>query len=187
MLVYIAIVILVSVLAGCGVGAQSTPETIDRSDVPFGLAQRERSTSTTGPQAGVSYTLYFVAEDHLRPVTRSAPTALGPTATLRKLVRGPDREDTEGGLRTALPPDLVIQRVTVDHGIATVALGGSGSAIAGGQQPRGVAQLVFTATGLTGVDGVRFEVDGEPAEIPRGDGTLSIAPVDRADYAGVAP
>jgi spore germination protein GerM len=43
------------------------------------------------------------------------------------------------------------------------------------------------ATGIPGVDRVRFEVDGEPAEIPRGDGTLTNRPVGRGDYALAAP
>ncbi len=187
-LVAVCIVTLATLVGGCGVGAQSNPQVIDRAEVPFGLAQRDRSAPTTAPQVGVSYTLFFVAGDRLRAVTRSTPTSLGPAATLRQVVRRPDRAETEAGLRTLLPPDLEIDGVTIERGTATVALGGSGAAkSATDQQVLGIAQLVFTATGLAGVDRVRFEVDGEPAEIPRGDGTLSTRPVDRADYPAVAP
>jgi spore germination protein GerM len=47
--------------------------------------------------------------------------------------------------------------------------------------------MVYTATAIAGVDGVRFEVAGEPAEVPRGDGTLTGRPVDRSDYQLDAP
>ncbi len=45
-----------------------------------------------------------------------------------------------------------------------------------------VAQIVFTATELNGVSGVRLLVDGEQREWPRGDGSQTAAPLTRFDY-----
>ncbi len=179
-------VALASMLAACGVSAQSEPQVVDHADVPFGLAQRDRATATTLPKSGFSYALYFVDGDHLRSVTRTGPTPLDAITILRTLVRGPDRSEIRDGLRTVLPPDLEIDHVTVKNRIATVALQGSGALNNSNDQTAlGVAQMVFAMTDLAAIDRVRFEIDGKVAEIPRGDGTLSTKPVERADYPAV--
>jgi spore germination protein GerM len=170
-------------VAGCGVGAQPEPHVIHESDVPFGLAGRA-STPTTAPDPSVhSFVVFFVADDHLRPAirgARSAPTALG---QLRQLTRGPTRAESEAGLRTLLTPAVTIDDVRISHGVATIVLSGVGSSQPSSRERAlAVAQMVYTATAIPGVDRVRFEVDGEPAEVPRGDGTLTNGPVDRTDY-----
>ncbi len=186
--VAVGIIALASILGACGVGAESQPQSIDRTDVPSGLARRADGSPSTVPQTGAPYSLYFVADDRLRSVTRTAPSTPGATAILRMLLRGTSRSETQGGLRTLLPPDLKIDAVTVDNGIATVSLGGSGDLnIASDEQALGVAQMVFTVTGLAGIDHVRFETNEKVAEVPRGDGTLSARPVERADYPSVSP
>jgi spore germination protein GerM len=78
--------------------------------------------------------------------------------------------------------------VSVDQGMATVWLGDGGILRSGtAQQALGIAQFVYTATEIPGVERVRFRVGGQPAEVPRGDGTLSSRAVDRSDYPSVAP
>jgi spore germination protein GerM len=179
---------LAGVLTACGIGVESQPKVIQRADVPFRLAQRAPGTPTTTVDASRrSYTLYFLSGTGLRAVVRSARTTPSPAATLRALVQGPDPSDAEAGLRTLLDPEVSIERVSIDHGLATVELGGPGSAhVATDEQALGVAQLVYTATALPGVERVRFLVDGRPAAIPRGDGTLTNRAVVRADYPAAA-
>jgi spore germination protein GerM len=170
-------------VTGCGVGAQSDPRAIDASDVPFGLAERANTPTTRPEPSSHPFVVFLVADDHLRPVVRgarSAPTAL---EQLRQLTRGPTPAESEAGLRTLLTPDVTIDDVRVVDGVATIELSGVGSAQPSGRERAlAIAQMVYTATAIPGVDRVRFEVDGEPAEVPRGDGTLTGRPVDRGDY-----
>jgi spore germination protein GerM len=180
----IAVAALACSLGACGVGAQSQPKAIDASDVPFGLARHDRATPTTRPDAGSwRYDLYFVADGRVRAVTRTAANPPTLTAMLRALARGPDATETEAGVRTALGPDVSVQRVTVHDGVATVTLAGlEAPRAASDEQALAIAQLVYTATGVPTVERVRFEVDGRPVDVPRADGSLSSRPVDRADY-----
>jgi spore germination protein GerM len=175
--------------AGCGVSAQSEPQRIDRADVPFGLAGpvHDEPTTTAAPQSA-SYTIYLVAGDRLRAVTRAAHAAPTPVALLSKLADGPTPAEADAGLRTLLSPDTTVEHVRITDDVATVELTGAGAAQpAGSEGALAIAQLVYTTTGIPGVARVRFEVDGKPAEIPRGDGTLTRRPVSRADYALAAP
>jgi spore germination protein GerM len=175
--------VLASVVAGCGVGAQSEPHTIDRSDIPFGLAARAHETTTTLRRTTPSYTVYLVGDDRLRAVTRSTSEPLTPREVLARLVDGPSATEADAGLRTLLDPEVDVERVRVDGGVATIELSGTGTARpAGDDGALAVAQLVYTATALPTVERVRIEIGGRQAEIPRGDGTLTKAPVSRSDY-----
>ncbi|MGH9036700.1 MAG: GerMN domain-containing protein, partial [Acidimicrobiia bacterium] len=50
-----------------------------------------------------------------------------------------------------------------------------------------LAQMVYSATELSGVGAVRFTLDGERAEVPTGSGIQSTTPVGRAAYIAYAP
>lgn len=176
-------------VTACGVGAQSRPESIDRADVPFDLAERSSDTpTTTSERSTVSYTIYLVAGNHLRAVTRSARSAPTLAEKLTQLTKGPTPAEADAGLRTLLPPEVTVDGVRVSNRVATIELSGAGAAqSAGDERALAIAQLVYTATAVPGVDRVRFEVDGTPAEVPRGDGRLTSRPVDPADYTLAAP
>jgi spore germination protein GerM len=180
-------VLFVLLLSSCGVGSQSDPEVIPPGDVPFGLARQTSETSTTtGGATAFTYTLYFLSGDELRPVVRRTDREPTPTTILRDLAHGFDDEVSGADLRTLVPPDTAIDRVTVEDGVATVSLGGRGATrVATDRQALGIAQVVYTATELPGVDRVRFRVDGRAAEVPRGDGTLTSHAVGRTDYPAV--
>jgi len=174
-------------LSACGVGAESAPHEIDRADVPFGLVERADAPATPS-HAPYSFAIFLVAGNRLQAATRGSQSTPTPRAQLRRLLEGPTPAEADAGLRTLLTPDVAIDHVGVADGIATVALSGVSSAQPpGSDRALAVAQLAYTATAIPGVERVRFEVGGEPAEIPRGDGTLTNRPVGRSDYASAAP
>jgi spore germination protein GerM len=87
-----------------------------------------------------------------------------------------------------LAPDIAVDDVVVDAGVATIELESGDASNSGAEgQALGVAQIVYTLTGLPGIRRVRFVVDGQTSEVPRGDGTLSKQPVSRSDYPEVVP
>lgn len=175
-------------LAGCGVGSQSSPHEIDRADVPFGLAGAPSATTTVPGNSPYSFTIFLVDNDQLRAVRRGARAAPTPVSRLRALTQGPTPAEADAGLNTLLSPDITVQEVHVNDGVATVVLSGEGATqSAGNERALAIAQLVYTATAIPGVERVRFEVEGKPTEVPRGDGTLTSKPVSRADYRLAAP
>ena len=133
----------------------------------------------------------FVDNAGLVPVLREVPKtqAVG-AAAMRALLQGPN--DDELGARpamyTTVPQDTRFLGLRIDDGIATVNLSreferGGGSASVLGR----LAQVVYTLTQFPSVQGVRFELDGEPVKVFSGEGVVLDAPVDRADYADQLP
>jgi len=128
----------------------------------------------------------FTDNAGLAPVLREVPQtqAVG-AAALNALLAGPN--DAELGARpamyTAIPAGTRFLGLRIEGGIATVNLSrefesGGGSASVLGR----LAQVVYTLTQFPTVQGVRFELDGEPVEVFSGEGVVLSEPVGRDDY-----
>lgn len=128
----------------------------------------------------------FTDNPGLVPVLREVPQtqAVG-TAALTVLLDGPN--DAELGARpamyTAIPDGTRLLGLRIEGGVATVNLSrefesGGGSASVLGR----LAQVVFTLTQFPTVQGVKFELDGEPVEVFSGEGVVLSEPVGRDDY-----
>ena len=169
------------VLAGCGIDPQSAPDDIAISPIPA------VTTAPTAGSSGPEVTLWFLADERLTPVTRPASEST-PATALELLAGGPDQEEADAGLTSA----VARQPLTVDDpdpdadGVLTVEVTRTFSSVSGDDQLREVAQVVWTATEFDEVDAVRFAIDGEALEVPTDLG-LSDEPVDRDDYASLAP
>ncbi len=184
----LAAVAALLVLAACGVTTQRSPHQIDDANIPFGLADRSPggATASTGA-ATFQYYIYLVSGDRLQAVKRGKTTPATPTAVLRTLTKGPTSGEADAGLRTLLDPGTTVDRVTVRGDLATIDLNGDPETFRpGSDQSLALAQLVYTATALPGVSRVQVRLSGDPAEIPRGDGTLTTGPVRRSDYPAAA-
>lgn len=128
----------------------------------------------------------FTDNPGLVPVLREVPkTQAIATAAMNALLAGPN--DTELGARpamfTAIPDGTRLLGLRIEGGIATVNLSrefesGGGSASVLGR----LAQVVYTLTQFPTVQGVRFELDGEPVEVFSGEGVVLSEPVGREDY-----
>jgi spore germination protein GerM len=175
-------------VTGCGVSEQSSPETVDSSDVPFGLLANAptREDSPTGDPAGDSFTVYLLGSERLVPVLREAPQRVDLVTALDTLAEGPTADEVALGLQSAVGPERPARPVRVEGDVAVLEL--SDAFLTGsGDQIAGLAQVVFTITGSSTVERAQFLLDGQPVEVPTGDGVLTTKPVSRADYAPLAP
>lgn len=133
--------------------------------------------------------VWLVGGSGLRPSTRlvdvdarSASTAELLSTTLRELLGGPRARDASAGLRSALPPGTRLLGVTITGRLATVEVSSEIARVGGPDEVRAIAQIVLTATGLQGVERVRFVVDEEPVQVPLGSGALTARSVTAGDY-----
>ncbi|MCV2487838.1 GerMN domain-containing protein [Geodermatophilus sp. YIM 151500] len=166
--------------AGCGVDPEQAPEEIQVSAVP------DARPAPDGAAGGSEVTLFFVRGSRLEPVQRPADRVDRETA-LELLADGPTPAEVAAGLRTALlPQPLVPQPPATGADAVTVVVSREFTGVAGGDQMRAVAQVVFTVTELSGPEQVRFATADGPVEVPTDQG-LTVVPVDRDDYASVAP
>lgn len=79
----------------------------------------------------------------------------------------------------------MVASVSVSRGIASVDLRSSVEDLSGRNQLLAFAQLVCTLTAQPGIGSVAFTVDGQPIEVPRGDGSLTSGSVSRDAYASL--
>jgi len=179
---------VVAVASACGVRSQSSPSAIERDDIPFDLLEPEAGTAVpdTAGSAAARVTIYLVGPDGLLPLEREVAPPGGPRKVLRALLAGPTTEESAAGVQSALDPEASPPSVRRDGRIIQVDLH-EDFFTEGGAQIVALAQIVYTLTELEPRVRVEFVLDGEPAEVPGGDGVLISRPVDRGDYTALAP
>ncbi len=190
----VAVSVVVALVAtGCGIPIGRSPTAIAKADVPFHLL--DPVTSTTGPglppAVGLTETVYMVAQNqHLAPVSRDVRFPANLTDILGALIDGPTQAESNTGLQSFLTPKTTVT-ATVSNGIATIDFSTDPivDQVVGDDQTLAIAQVVFTATAepSLGVNGVVFEIAGQPITVPTGTGTEVPGPVSRSTYGPQAP
>jgi len=144
------------------------------------------TATTTAPETEVR--AYFLRDEKVGPVARTAVGEGVAAAALEGLLSGPTAAEAGIGFSSAVPDGTELLGVTVEDQIATVDLsrefgsgGGSLSMMAR------VAQVVFTVTQFPSVDAVEFEIEGAPVTALGGEGLLIGEPQTRADWEEMAP
>jgi spore germination protein GerM len=176
-------------LAACGIPSSDTATRVAAGRVPFGLAEPDTATTTSNPPGKPleTVTLYYLRQNRLAAVTRRITQALALDDVLQLLSGGASETEAASGIRSALTGTSDILSGTVVRGTAVVAIGPDFITLPASEQSLAIAQIVYTATQLPGVGQVQFTNNGVPIDVPRGDGSLTIAPVTRDDYPSVAP
>jgi hypothetical protein len=176
------LVLAVTVLQGCGVPTGSTVHDIDPVDVPSAFTTHKGPDP--GPPATGAPAVYFAdTRGRLVPSpVRVAPTSTASAlqAVLVQLTAGPSTMQTGRGLATELPPTIALRVVSVTNHQATLAL--SGDRLPPTDQTTAIAQIVLSATSVTGVGSVRLTLNDRPLEAPLADGALTTRPLTATDY-----
>ena len=133
----VALVALVAGLALVGCGDDDEDTTIT-------------DTTTTAVESA-RLRVYFVRDGQVWPVAREVGDILFDDIALDQLLRGPNEDEAEIGLETALPEDLELD-VTVEDGVATVELEGATELTR-----EALAQIVYTGTALPLAESVVIE------------------------------
>ena len=184
--VVVATSVVMLALAACGLQEDESPRAISDADAPLTLGTQP--ATTVAPAGAATVELWFTTGDLLQPVVREVSDR-SPEAVLQALLDGVTAEDPSG-LSTAIPAETVLNDASVDGSTLTVDLGPAGgaifNAIAGPGQLAAFGQIVLTALELPGVDGVRFQVDGQPVDAPTQEGSQP-GPLTARHYASLLP
>jgi hypothetical protein len=173
-------VLLLALLgAGCGVPQDSQPRPLDPAVAPFRLQPEQVPRPTGESRVG----LYFVRDDRVVLTTRRAEGPVGLRGLLDLVIAGPTAEESALGRNSALPSSVTVEDVTERAGNAVITLGGPQEVVSA-MRAQAVAQIVATLTPNL-VRTVRFRYDGTDLRVPRGDGSLTEAPLTREDYSGI--
>jgi hypothetical protein len=117
------------------------------------------STATAAAQVDI----YLLQGEGLKTVHRQ-PAQGTVAAAMGALLGGPTAAEAKADIRTQIPRATRLRRAAVSAGVATVDL--TRPFVAGtdrGSLTARLAQLVWTATAVRGVSGVRLWIDGKPA------------------------
>lgn len=186
----IALAVAVLALGSCGVADDGSAEIADPEDVPFGLLDEERAPvggAAPGRGSVVDLYLYDPDAERLAPVRDQLESTSLEAVLVALLDATSEGEPETRDLRSAIAETDVIIDAETDGGVAVIDLSDEFTAISGSDQLIAIAQFVYTSTGRPGVGQVTFTLEGEPIEIPRGDGSITSGSVTRDDYRDLAP
>ncbi len=183
--VTLTVVVAGALLAGCGVGAQSSPSAISPDDTPSDLVARP-TPDRPPSRSAAAITVYFTGPAGLVPVSRPVDGSPSAARRLRALVAGPTTRERSIGLSTAIPREGDLTVVGVTATTIKVQLDPSFGEGAVPDQATAIAQVVFTLTDDHQGRGVAFVLDGKPVSVPRPDGSLVAGRVTREDFATLA-
>jgi len=147
------------------------------------------TTSAPEPIGADASLVYFSRGEHLAAAGRETPegaSALEPA--LRAVLSGPsafERDDAD--LDSSVPEGSTLHRATITGSLATVDLSSEFETGGGSLSMRmRVAQIVYTATEIAGVERVTITIDGESVSGLGGEG-VDVEAVDRSAFDDLLP
>ena len=176
--------------AGCGLPDDDAPRLVAAEDAPLDLSPSTVPVTEPGPSDD-TVAVFFINQDTGRLAAVRRPVAEPtPQAAIEQLLMGRLPDDPPE-LVSSVPPGtaLLASRVegtTLVLDFVPVAGGGIVEGVQGPGQVQAFAQIVRTATGVSGISDVRFLVGGEPIDAPTEAG-VSSEPVGRDDYPTLSP
>ena len=193
----VLVVISVGIVAmGCTLRSDEKPRAIPKDAVPKALSQQNPSSTTTQPATSDTQqrVVYLVRAQGATETLVSQRVAIRtpanpqdlPRAVIERLINNPPVSD-KSEFTSAIPPGTTIRSVVQKDDILYVDLRNLGS-IEGTRQRLAVAQIVFTATAIEGINGVHFSIDGSPSAVPLDDRSSEIgAQITRDDFPKLRP
>ena len=182
---------LMVVTAGCGVRGDTAPRDLSAGRVPYGLLEDAPTTTSTSPPAPsvprADVLVFFIKDDRLISKVRQVNEPATVAKALTSLLFGVLEDELGEGIRSAIDPTASIQARALDPATYQVDLSAEFGKGPSAEQVLALAQIVYTATALPGVNGVRFTLDGVPIEVPTGSGSLTAEPVGKAAFAEFEP
>ena len=172
-------------LAGCSIGPDSAPrdipvlqqdELLASSDRAAGAATGTARIFLLSPESGGQATTIVAVP---RDVDET------PVALLRALLAGPNDDELDAQFRTAIPTDVEVRSALVRGGTLIVDMSPGLLQLAGDGLIDAIAQVVFTASELSGVRAVKILIDGSDQQWPTGTGVFQAAPLTVYDYPGL--
>ena len=172
-------IVLTALSAACGARVESgSPE-----------ARAAQGVVTQPPMGTTQTTIYFLTDDGTAPIgVRRTMRTKSPYAqeALIYLLTGPTREESENGVTTAIPHGTRLLSMTYRrHGAeATINLGMPLQDADVLQKHRMITQIARTVIGVSGIERIWLEANGEPWGLTLMDGSVYSGPWGYEELAG---
>ena len=160
--------------------------------MPFDLLDPHLPTTTTTqpkPSSLVPVKVFFLnTTNQLTPAAACVAAPAPLDSIITALLAGPTSAETDRGVTTAIPSNVVVLSATMQGNVVTVNMNSAFGAIAGTTTELAVAQIVATVATENGLGtGVIFEIDGQRTSVPIANGSQVAGPVYLIEFLGVAP
>jgi len=206
-LLAVIVAALMIVATGCGSSSDvgdggtvstSTTEVVEATTTTTTEAPEDTTTTTSAPETTVTtqpsadtitLKVYFSKDEKICAANRvvSKTQQVG-AAAMRALLEGPTEAEKTGGMVSNIPKGTTFLGLAIADGIATVDLSKEYSSGGGSLSMfMRLAEVVFTLTQFSSVEGVNFKLDGEPIDVLGGEGIIIDHPMTRADFEDLSP
>lgn len=197
----LAVVLAVAAVSGCGITTDGSPRAISQEALPQTLQSEPTTTTTTilVPGAMVEHNIYFARqlENEVTLAKVALPVQIPLDADAQqqalRLVDAMIKVRTDAlavhgaGIQNKVPLDTAVNRTELlDNGVLVIDFSKQLSeSVVGDGQFIAIAQIVFTATEIPGINGVVIRIDGVDQAV-RVEGSTSRdagVPIFRSDFA----
>jgi spore germination protein GerM len=170
-----------------GAGVADEPSTPSTTSTVPATSTTPAPTTTAPSGAPVAVRTYFVRNELVATVGRTAEAPAVARGAVEALLTGPDEREAQLGMSTAVPTGTELRSIDIEGGEASVDLTGTFAAGGGSlsMQLR-VAQVVFTLTQFETVERVTILLDGQAVDAIGGEG-IDATDLTRADVTSVTP
>jgi len=180
-----SVAVLGVALTSCSIKSEGGPR-----DIP----QRDRGELNTDSEEGAgaatgSGRIYLLTPEvpgqprSLKPVARDVGNT--PADALRTLFKGPNPGELQAQMRSAILPGTQLNSVHRNGQVLVVDVSNELQQLNGEALIDGVAQIVLTASEITGVSQISITIDGVRQQWPSGNGELRDRPLTRYDFPGL--
>ena len=164
-------------MSGCGIQADSAPR-----DVP--ADEQIIAEGSSGTDAAGAERIYLVAPGEnqlLRSVPRDATSR---SDLMRILFLGPNDEESAAQFSSTIPSTTELLSARSQGTVLFVDVSAGLTELTGDGLTRALAQIVYTASEIDGVEAVQLTVDGDLISWPKGNLDASSNPLRTYDYPG---
>lgn len=142
--------------------------------VPSSTVNPPASTTPASSDPGPTEpaTMFYIEGPALAPVTVDVKAGLGLLELLQSLETGPPQAEAEAGLRTAIPPGLIVSVRAIADTVTVNFEPTLFQEIDGRDRPLVIGQVVLTVD-AQGTPRVRFTLAGEPLPVLRRNGEFT--------------
>ncbi|HEY5437992.1 MAG TPA: GerMN domain-containing protein [Acidimicrobiales bacterium] len=167
-------------LSGCSlVATTSSPQKVNKKNVPFGLLGKTIPGTDQGRVAFKTQPVYIVdVSGHLSASSRIVPSPPVLASVLRQLILGPTRLESKLGYTSALPRTMELLSASLRNGIGYVDLSTSLGRMSRAEEVLAVGQLVLTAHDVGATRGLEISVAGvaQSSPLPNGQSQTLVRP-----------
>lgn len=157
---------LLLVATGCGIQTDSAPRDLPEEERPI-----TNISTASGATAFGADRVYLVGPGEER-LLRSVPRETEPgTGLLDLLLLGPNQQEAAAQYTTVIPPGTQVLSSRPTGSVLLIDLSEEITELTPESLTVALAQIVYTATEIDGIDAVQIEVENEPVTWPKARGT----------------